>query len=162
MQKHVFGDFNLDSLLSLLEFACLVSSAIAWVGFAAVGGSTKQGFLVAVGDNRVRVVVAVCGVLMLVGGVAIGAWIRRRQWRRICGGTMVKGGFEVNLVERIERLEGELRSSVTVIRVLSRQIEKLGTRFRVTRRTLKDPIAEVIAVLYINTLLFKWFGACCV
>lgn len=54
-----------------------------------------------------------------------------------------KGGLEVNLLERIEKLEEDLRSSATVVRVLSRQLEKLGVRFRVTRKALKDPIAEV-------------------
>lgn len=79
----------------------------------------------------------------MAGGVAIGAWIRKRQWRRVCRET-VKGGVEVNLLERVEKLEEDLRSSATIIRVLSRQLEKLGIRFRVTRKALKDPIAEVI------------------
>lgn len=53
------------------------------------------------------------------------------------------GDASLNLVERVEKLEEDLRSSVTIIGVLSRQLEKLGIRFRVTRRTLKEPIAEV-------------------
>ena len=142
MQKDAVGDFNFDSLLSFAELACLLSSAIVSIGFAVnslIAGSKKD-LLVAIGNRAL-----VLGILMLVGGVLIGAWIRRRQWRRICKET-VKGGLEVNLLERIEKLEDDLRSSATVIRVLSRQLEKLGIRFRVTRKALKEPITEVITV----------------
>ncbi|KAE8715798.1 UDP-glycosyltransferase 85A2 [Hibiscus syriacus] len=55
---------------------------------------------------------------------------RKRQWRRICVETDKAGGKGVNLVGRIEKLEEDLKSSVTIIRVLSRQLEKLGVRFR--------------------------------
>lgn len=84
-------------------------------------------------------------VLFLVAGVAIGAWIRRRQWNRIFPET-AKGVLEVNLMEKINKLEEDLRSSATLIRVLSRQLEKLGIRFRVTRKGLKKPVEEVIVV----------------
>lgn len=139
VQKDVVEDFNLDSLLSLAELSCLLSSAILSVGFVvnSVIASSKKEFSVALGNK-----VILWGILMLVGGVVIGAWIRRRQWRRICRET-IKGGLEVNLLERIEKLEEDLRNSATVIRVLSRQLEKLGIRFRVTRKALKEPITEV-------------------
>ncbi|KAI4345264.1 hypothetical protein L6164_012402 [Bauhinia variegata] len=138
IQKDVVGDFNLDSFLSLAEVLCLFSSAVLSIGFAvnSMIAASKKEFLVAVGNR-----VTHWGILMLVAGVLIGAWIRRRQWRRICRET-VKGGLEVNLLERIEKLEEDLRSSTTVIRVLSRQLEKLGIRFRVTRKALKEPITE--------------------
>lgn len=63
----------------------------------------------------------------------------------------VKGGMELNLFERIEKLEEDLRSSTTIIRVLSRQLEKLGIRFRVTRKALKEPIAETAALAQKNS-----------
>ncbi|KAM1052846.1 hypothetical protein ACFX13_000432 [Malus domestica] len=71
----------------------------------------------------------------------------------------VKGGMEVNLFERIEKLEEDLRSSTTIMCVLSRQLEKLGIRFRVTRKALKEPIAEIILqvdylVHHLTILLF--------
>lgn len=77
-------------------------------------------------------------------GVLAGAWIRRRQWRE----TLLTGGFTgsdsvVYLLERIEKLEEDVRSSATVVRVLSRQLEKLGIRFRLTRKAIKEPITEV-------------------
>lgn len=82
--------------------------------------------------------------VLLAGAVAVGASIRRRQWRRVCAGaSRAEGDSGVNFVGRIEKLEEDLRSSATIIRVLSRQLEKLGIRFRVTRRSLKEPIAEV-------------------
>ncbi|KAM1161233.1 hypothetical protein ACFX2B_000356 [Malus domestica] len=80
--------------------------------------------------------------LALVMVVGIGAWIQRLQWRWMCRES-VKGGMEVNLFERIEKLEEDLRSSATIMCVLSRQLEKLGIRFRVTRKALKEPIAEM-------------------
>lgn len=55
-------------------------------------------------------------------------------------------GTGADLIRRIEKMEEELRSSATIIRVLSKQLEKLGIRFRVTRKALKEPIAEVIIV----------------
>lgn len=62
-----------------------------------------------------------------------------------------KGGLEVNFLQRIEKLEEDLKSSLTVVRVLSRQLEKLGIRFRVTRKALKDPIAETAALAQKNS-----------
>ena len=140
LQQDVVCDFNLDSLLYLVELACLLTSMIVSVGFAVnslIVGSKKE-FLVFTMGNKAML----WGTLMLVGGVVIGAWIRRRQWRLICK-EMMRGGLEVNLLERIEKLE-ELRSSTTVVRALSRRLEKLGIRFRVTRKALKEPMTEVI------------------
>ncbi|XP_054806921.1 uncharacterized protein LOC129309382 [Prosopis cineraria] len=146
VQKDVVGDFNLDSLLALAEFLCLLSSAVLSVGYAvnSVIVSSKKEFL-AMGNKAI-----VWGVLMLVGGVVIGAWIRRRQWRRICRETH-KEGLEVNLLHRIEKLEEDLKSSVTIARVLSRQLEKLGIRFRVTRKGLKEPLNETAALAQKNS-----------
>ncbi|KAK7247401.1 hypothetical protein RIF29_42284 [Crotalaria pallida] len=138
-------DANFDSLLSLLEISSLLSSAILTLAFA-VNAVIKNDLLFAAIGNKVLV----WGVLFMVFGVSIGAWIRRRQWKRVCRET-VKDGLEVNLLERIEKLEEDLKSAVTVIRVLSRQLEKLGIRFRVTRKGLKDPITETAALAQKNS-----------
>ncbi|KAK7399573.1 hypothetical protein VNO78_10758 [Psophocarpus tetragonolobus] len=142
--EHVAADSNFDSLLSILEFSCLFSSAVASAASAVVVASKNE--LLA----GIAAIAAPFGVALLVIGVFIGALIRRRQWRRVCVATG-KGGLEVNLLERIEKLEADLRSSATVIRVLSRQLEKLGVRFRVTRKALKDPIAETAALAQKNS-----------
>ena len=147
--KHVNTGFDFDSLLSLLEFSCLLSSAIIYVGVAVIAALKKE-LLAAIGNR-----VAVWGILVLVVGVLSGAWIRRRQWRRVCKET-VKDGLEVNLLERIEKLEEDLRSTATVVRVLSRQLEKLGIRFRVTRKDLKEPITEVIDYYFWQQNLCFW------
>lgn len=97
--------------------------------------------------------VMACGALGLVAGVVIGAWMRRRQWRRICKESA--RGERLNLIERIEKLEEDLKSSATIIRVLSRQLEKLGIRFRVTRKALKQPIDEVM--LQSSVSFQRWF-----
>ncbi|XVF15233.1 hypothetical protein REPUB_Repub09cG0133100 [Reevesia pubescens] len=146
-QNPNFDDFNLDSFLSIAEFLCIFSSAVVSVVYAVSGWKG-----VVLGGIWRRVMV--WGAVGLVSGVAIGAWIRRRQWRRICVETVRSGGGggkHLNLFERIEKLEEDLRSSVTIIRVLSRQLEKLGIRFRVTRKALKQPIAEAAALAQKNS-----------
>lgn len=138
----VANEFNFDAFLSILEFLALASSAVISVIFAVnsgISGSLKPVF--GWFGNRFLVSQCVC----LVVGVVLGAVIRRRQWRRICSADYSR---PVNLVERIEKLEEELKSSVTIIQVLSRQLEKLGIRFRLTRKALKEPIAEVYDLIF--------------
>ncbi|GMN20363.1 hypothetical protein TIFTF001_048736 [Ficus carica] len=133
-------EFDLDSFLSVVETLCVFSSAVVSIGFAvncAVSGSKKTAMAAAMGDR-----IFAFGVLVIAAGVGIGAWIRRRQWSRFRAGS-VRGGLEVNLLGRIEKLEEDLRNSATLIRVMSRQLEKLGIRFRVTRKALKQPIEEI-------------------
>uniref|UniRef100_A0A803KXR1 Uncharacterized protein n=2 Tax=Chenopodium quinoa TaxID=63459 RepID=A0A803KXR1_CHEQI len=56
-----------------------------------------------------------------------------------------------NVIDRIEKLEESMRSATSIIRMLSRQLEKLGVRFRVTRKSLKDPISETAALTQKNS-----------
>ncbi|KAL9463944.1 hypothetical protein AB3S75_001695 [Citrus x aurantiifolia] len=142
-------NFNLDSLLSISEVVCLFSSSVIAIGFAVYYGifGLKNSLFGLIGRR-----VLACGVVSLVCGVWIGAVIRRRQWRRVCGETVRAEGREsVNLVGRIEKLEEDMKSSATILRVLSRQLEKLGVRFRVTRKTLKDPITQAAALAQKNS-----------
>ncbi|EOX92049.1 hypothetical protein QUC31_003436 [Theobroma cacao] len=145
-QNPIFNDFNLDSFLSIAEFLCILSSAVVSVVGAVSGWKG-----VILGGIWRRVMV--WGIVGLVSGVAIGAWIRRRQWRRICAETVKGGGGgkNLNLIGRIEKLEEDLRSYATITRALSRQLEKLGIRFRVTRKALKEPIAETAALAQKNS-----------
>lgn len=53
---------------------------------------------------------------------------------------MKSGGQDLNLVERIEELEEDLRSSVTIIQALSRQLKKLGIRFRLLGKHWKNQL----------------------
>ncbi|KAJ0040609.1 hypothetical protein Pint_27604 [Pistacia integerrima] len=140
--------FNLDSVLSVFEFVCLVSSTVIAIGFFV--NYSILGTKVLVGLMGKRVLAS--GVVALVCGVWTGAVLRRRQlWRigREKGGAV--GSGSVNLVERIERLEEDLRSYATIIRVLSRQLEKLGIRFRVTRKALKEPITQAATLAQKNS-----------
>ncbi|KAL2906127.1 hypothetical protein RDABS01_004837 [Bienertia sinuspersici] len=130
--------FNLDAFLNFLESICVVSSVLISAGFFVNWVFFKRlnnGVLLL--GNRVL-------VWLLAGAVAVGSVIRRRQWGRVCGSpTNSKPGSETgNVIERIERLEESMRSATSIIRMLSRQLEKLGIRFRVTRKALKDPISE--------------------
>eukprot|EP00850_Spirogloea_muscicola_P023870 SM000398S15212 [mRNA] locus=s398:31142:32738:- [translate_table: standard] len=52
-------------------------------------------------------------------------------------------GLEMPLRERVGVLEVELVNTMKMGRALSRQLEKLSTRFRVTRMTLRDSLDEV-------------------
>lgn len=84
--------------------------------------------------------------VLLVGAVAVGVLVRRKQWERLClvgagGGASATGG--VDLVGRVEKVEESVRDVLAAVVALSRTVEKLGVRFRVLRRTLRDPISEV-------------------
>lgn len=105
----------------------------------------KKELYLAIGNR-----VAPWSLLFLVVGVLTGAVIRRRKWRE----TVLNGGVsvsEVEFLQRIEKLEEDLKSNATVVRVLSRQLEKLGIRFRVTRKGLKEPITETAALAQKNS-----------
>ncbi|KAJ8453185.1 hypothetical protein Cgig2_008069 [Carnegiea gigantea] len=131
--------FNFDSFLSVVESLCLISSVVISVGCIVNRVFFRQqnlGLLEL--GNRVL-------VFLLAGAVAVGSLIRTRQWRRVCGVPTSKSKLDSengNVIERIEKLEESTRSSTTIIRMLSRQLEKLGVRFQLHRKALKEPIAE--------------------
>ncbi|CAN0878375.1 hypothetical protein LINGRAHAP2_LOCUS12444 [Linum grandiflorum] len=140
---------TLDALLAVAEFLCIVSSAIVTVSYAVKCTVPSCGktavFLSVIGSNGAFA----WGMAVMLAGVVIGGWVRRRQWRRIC--RVEKGAESVNLIDRIEKLEEDLKSSVAIVRVLARQLEKLGIRFRLTRKALKEPIAETAALAQKNS-----------
>ncbi|KAL3630521.1 hypothetical protein CASFOL_023505 [Castilleja foliolosa] len=134
------NSFSFDSFLSILEFLSLASSAAISV-YVALG---RNGAVWVSG----KVLVWQC--VVLVTGVCVGAVIRRRQWRRVCGFS--RGSYHgANLSGRVEKLEEDLRGAATIIRVLSRQIEKLDIRVRAARKTLKGPISETAALAQKNS-----------
>ncbi|WCJ31905.1 hypothetical protein M5689_013356 [Euphorbia peplus] len=139
--------FNLDAFLSIAEFFCIFSSAVVTISYAVNCTVSKRTVFGIIGSSRGLA----WGLVVMMGGMVIGAWIRRRQWLRFSKVTVREGRESVNLVERIEKLEEDLKSSVTIVRVLSRQLEKLGIRFRITRKALKDPIAETAALAQRNS-----------
>ncbi|XP_060970284.1 uncharacterized protein LOC133037299 [Cannabis sativa] len=148
LRSHGVDDgIDFDYLLGVVETLCVFSSAIISIAFGVnfVVSSSKKAVMDVMGRR-----LCASGIVVLVAAVGIGAWIRRRQWRRFCAGS-VKGTLDVNFLERIEKLEEDLRNSATMIRVMSRQLEKLGIRFRVTRKTLKEPIAEAAALAHKNS-----------
>lgn len=140
--------FNFDSFLSVVESLCLISSVVISVGCIVNWVFFRQqnlGLLEL--GNRVL-------AFLLAGAVAVGSLIRTRQWRRVCGVPTSKSKLDSengNVIERIEKLEESMRSSTTIIRMLSRQLEKLGVRFRLHRKALKEPIAETAALAQKNS-----------
>ncbi|KAJ0984538.1 hypothetical protein J5N97_002894 [Dioscorea zingiberensis] len=135
---------NLDALLPVAEILCIVPPVVCSIGCLAglmIPGLSKH-FQVSLRGRFF-----VFQWLLLVGAVVIGALIRERQWRRISR----VDGLGVDLIARIEKVEEDLKSSATIIRVLSRQLEKLSIRFRVTRKALKEPIAETAALAQKNS-----------
>lgn len=142
----VSSELSLDAILSMTEILFIIPPALysvrCIIGFL-IPGVVKP--LQAGLDSRIFV----WQFLLLVGAVAVGSVIRRRQWGRICRES--ESGMGVNLLARIEKVEEDLRSSATIVRVLSRQLEKLGIRFRVTRKALKEPITETAALAQKNS-----------
>ncbi|XP_066326439.1 uncharacterized protein [Miscanthus floridulus] len=121
------GVFGPDVLLSAAELLCLAPPAICSVVCAA-----RLVFLPA-GSSAVPPPLVVLQYVLLVGAVAIGSLIRRRQ----------SGRLRPGLTGRVEKVEETVRGMVAAVAVLSRTVEKLGLRFRVLRRTLRDPITEL-------------------
>ncbi|XP_052188243.1 uncharacterized protein LOC127798724 [Diospyros lotus] len=141
------ANLNLDAFLSVVEFLCLAPSAAISIGFA-VNSSFQRPVFTWLGN---RFLVWQWQFVLLAAAVAVGASIRRRQWSRICANARKTEDPVAVLVGRIEKLEDDLRSSATIIRVMLRQIEKLGIRFRVTRKALKEPISEAAALAQKNS-----------
>lgn len=50
-----------------------------------------------------------------------------------------------DLEEQVRLMEGDLSSTIGMLRALSRHVEKLGVHVRLTRRTLRDPMMQVCA-----------------
>ncbi|KAL6858859.1 hypothetical protein ACP4OV_017861 [Aristida adscensionis] len=140
----------LDAFLSAAELLCLAPPAVCSVVCAArlvlAPGSAGAG--APFGAGRLLVV----QYLLLVGAVAIGSLIRRRLWGRLCPvGGAAAGKVGVGLVRRIEKVEESVRGVVAAVGVLSRTVEKLGVRFRLLRRTLRDPISETATLAQKNS-----------
>lgn len=147
-ERAASAELDFDGFLSILEFITLASSAVICVYIVVSSGLQKAEILKWVGSKLLAWQFAA-----LFSGVVLGAVIRRRQWGRISGPGFSRGLASPgsNLLRRVEQLEEDLRSSATIIRVLSRQLEKLGIRFRVTRKALKEPIAETAALIQKNS-----------
>jgi hypothetical protein len=58
-------------------------------------------------------------------------------------GSLKGGQGSGSLALRVHKLEAEFDSGIKTVRHLARQLEKLGVRFRLSRRTLRDPLREV-------------------
>eukprot|EP00252_Welwitschia_mirabilis_P018234 TRINITY_DN40526_c0_g1_i1.p1 TRINITY_DN40526_c0_g1~~TRINITY_DN40526_c0_g1_i1.p1 ORF type:complete len:299 (-),score=49.67 TRINITY_DN40526_c0_g1_i1:479-1375(-) len=129
----------LDRCLAVAEVACIAPSFVLSVAFAVQCLLRKS--------QNVNLYVS-WQVIPMLGAVIIGSMIRTRQWNKITAVRSSKGSLNsegtdiLSLAQRVRNLEEDVGSSVTIVRVLSRQLEKLGVRFRITRRTLRDPINE--------------------
>ncbi|XP_020575526.1 uncharacterized protein LOC110021384 [Phalaenopsis equestris] len=140
------GELSLDAFLSAAEILCILPPSIFSISCLlglVIPGASKL-FQISLGNQFF-----VWQFFFLVSAVAIGGLLRRRQWRRICGENQRASG--VDLIARIEKVEQDMKSSATISRVLSKQLEKLSIRFRVTKKALKDPIAETAALAKKNS-----------
>ncbi|EPS65009.1 hypothetical protein M569_09773, partial [Genlisea aurea] len=134
-----------DAFLSGIEFLSLSSSAAVFI-YLAVKYGWRSGGSLTLGFFERRGLAVQCAVLMC--GLAVGVLIRRRQWSRICGAGVRRAP---DLLDRVEKLEEELRSYTRIIQALARHLEKLGIRFRVSRKTLRQPIAETAELVQRTT-----------
>ncbi|XP_044428862.1 uncharacterized protein [Triticum aestivum] len=144
---------TLDALLSGAELLCLappaICSAVCAVRLIVTRGGSVKPFA-ALASGRMFVLQYV----LLVGAVAVGVLVRRKQWERLCrvgagGSASATGG--VDLVGRVEKVEESVRGVLAAVVVLSRTVEKLGVRFRVLRRTVTDPISETATLVEKNS-----------
>lgn len=139
--------FSFDGFLSFAEVFCIAPPIIyaigSFIGSLLPSGAPKV-FRVSSGNP-----VFACQLLLLAGAVVVGALIRQRQWQRISQDTNGVSGCD--LIQRIEKLEEDLRSTAGIVRALARQLEKLGIRFRVTKKAMKEPIAETAALAQKNS-----------
>ncbi|PKA50774.1 hypothetical protein AXF42_Ash017653 [Apostasia shenzhenica] len=145
-QREVQGELSMDAFLSAAEILCVLPPSIVSIGFLVglVAPGAPKLFQLSVGNA-----VFAWQFFLLASAVAIGGLIRRRQWRRICWENERAKG--VDLIARIEKVEQDVKSSATIVRALSRQLEKIGIRFRLTRKALKEPIAETAALAHKNS-----------
>ncbi|KAG6519152.1 uncharacterized protein LOC121967339 [Zingiber officinale] len=140
------GCLGLDELLLVAEVLCVAPAVMCsiWVLASSAFTGALKGFHMSFGSNFF-----VLQYSLLVGAVVVGSMIRCRQWRRICRAN--KDGVVVGFVGRLEKVEEDIRSSATILRVLSKHLEKLDTRFRLTKKALKEPIRETAALAQKNS-----------
>jgi hypothetical protein len=128
----------LDGFLSASEFLCIVPPVLYSITYFIGLFVPKVAKLMRVSSTSK---LFVSQYFLLLGAVVIGSLIRWRQWQRLC--FVNYRGTSVDLISRIERVEDDLKNSSRISSLLSRQLEKLGIRFRVTKQALKDPLSEV-------------------
>lgn len=133
---NVKNKINWDAVLPIAEVACLLPSAILSLG------CIVNCLLLYPKNSTLLNKILASQLGLLVAAALIGSVIRERLWKRLSDIQLSSGFSKKDLVERIDKLEEGLRNSTAIIRVLSRQLEKLGIRLRVTRKTLKEPISE--------------------
>lgn len=145
-RREVHGELSFDAFLSAAEILCILPPSIFSIGclLGLVIPRLSTLFHCSLGNK-----LCAWQFFFLVSVVAIGGLIRRRQWRRICGEN--ERTFGVDLIARIEKVEEDMKNSATIVRVLSKQLEKLVIRFRVTKKALKEPIAETAALAKKNS-----------
>jgi hypothetical protein len=85
-------------------------------------------------------------LLAIWGAILLNAFVQYRILERLTWLPPRKGStgrVDFTLQQRVADLEENVREFVTTARGLSKQVEKLGVRFRATKRTLRDPMQEV-------------------
>ena len=85
-------------------------------------------------------------ILAVWGAILLNAFVQYRILERLTCLPQRRestGRVDFTLKQRVADLEEDVREFVTTARGLSKQVEKLGLRFRATKRTLRDPMQEV-------------------
>lgn len=84
-------------------------------------------------------------LLAIWGAILLNAFVQYRILERLTCLSPRKGStgrVDFTLQQRVADLEENVGEFVTTARGLSKQVEKLGVRFRATKRTLRDPMQE--------------------
>eukprot|EP00250_Pteridium_aquilinum_P003994 c14248_g1_i1 orf=422-1759(-) len=139
---------NVDTVLVVSEGICITVAAAACIASVTVHGSQDSRLVVSSALEPLmarKANLPIWQSCFLLAALVINAILRSRQWQgsersRSLTSKLVVADSSVE--ERVQKLEEDIGSAVTIIRVLSKQLEKLAVRFRVTRQTLRDPIQE--------------------
>lgn len=145
-QRKASDEISLDALLSIAEVLFIIPPTLYTIRYVLhlLIPNVIKPLNLSFGSRMLGYQILLFGCSVVIGSV-----IRRRQWARICSAS--KDGSGTNLLSRIEKVEEDLKNSASIVRVLSKQVEKLGIRFRVLRKSIKDPIAETAAVAQKNS-----------
>lgn len=146
------GRQTTERVLFIAEGLCIGLAAVSHTA-AVIHSSTTKPVVVEAPLSANKLSISTWQVLPLWGAILLNVILRARQWQVPSKrGTGVASDSNrglsdfTSMIKRVQQLEEDVQNTVTTSRVLSRHLEKLGVRFRVTRRSLRDPIQEMAVV----------------
>ncbi|KAI5071619.1 hypothetical protein GOP47_0013870 [Adiantum capillus-veneris] len=139
---------NTDAILAVSEGICISIASVSCLASLTMHGSqdsrlVSSSLLEPIMPRKADL--PLWQTFFLLAALVINSVLRARQWQRndhSRNSTSKQVVADSNVEGRVQKLEEDIASAVSIIRVLSKQLEKLAVRFRVTRQTLRDPIQK--------------------